>query len=149
MKKGFLFIIILFVSVTSIGQEKKQFVLKNEVYLKHYIGADYERIQVSDDDIRTVDSLVSKYLIENYNEYNWTDKIETYHEYYRQYAAYKNSSPERLVFINASRQFNNRLSGKLMEEILDDWKGGGSFHFKIKVNLETKQCFDLRVNAPK
>ena len=149
MRKGYYILAMLFIAVSSTAQEKTQFILKNEVELKHYLGAGYQRMPISEQEIRVADSLAAAYMLKAHPGDYIVGIKEYYYNYYRQYAAYKSSSPEKIIFINAFLQYSNEISPEKLEDILYDTKGSGGSYFKIKVNLDKKECFELMINAPK
>lgn len=149
MRKGYFILAMLFIGVGSTAQEKKQFVLKNEVELKHYLGTGYQRMPINEQEIRMADSLAAAFMLKAHKGDYIVGIMEYYYNYNRQYAAFKSSSPEKIVFINAFLRYDKELSSGQLEDILYDTRGGGGSYFKIKVNLDKKECFDLRINAPK
>ena len=140
--------IMIFSSFAFLLQDEKIIILENDTELNYDIGNGYTRIALSYDDIKVTDSLVIAYVKSHHKDYRWTSPIDNYPGYYRQYAAYKRGSPERIVFVNAFRNKGD-FDGKYLKHHIVSAKGGGSSFFRIKVNLETLTCFDLSVNASK
>ena len=148
MKKIKLLFISLLACLSLWAQNDKQIIMKTTVSLRSMLGEDYKRVELSAKDIRMADSLVNLYIVANYRHYDWTRKIDTYYEYYRQYAGYKESPSKIIIFINAYRR---KASGEhyTPEEQFVSYKGGGSDYFQVKIDPQSKKCFDLNVNAPK
>lgn len=130
-------------------QDEKIIILEKDVNLANYVGAGYKRTDLSQNEIKIADSLASAYLLSHHEQYSWASKIADFYDYHRQYAGYKQGSPERIVFINAFKRNREGRSADFLRKNLNSFKGGGSNYFHIKINLETNSCFDLGVNAPK
>jgi hypothetical protein len=131
-------------------QNKNQIVLNDDVNLQSELGKDYiyYRIKLTPDELKLADSLVDQYVLSNQGKYRRTVKVNNYYSYYRQYAGYTQFTPGRKVFINAFKIKKEGISDTFLRNHLYTVYGGGSLFFTIKVNLQTKTCFDLRVNAP-
>jgi len=130
---------------------EKQILLIEDVNLQNELGKDYlyYRIKLNEGELKLSDSLVEQYMLNNHDKYIWTSKVGDYYNYYRQYAGYTQFTPERKVFINAFKIKNKEISDEFLRNHLYSALGGGSSFFTIKVNLQTKTCFDLNVNAPR
>lgn len=140
---------LLFVAMNAVkAQDEKQIILSDKVDLKIELGDSYGRISLTPDEIKQADSLVAKYMLDNHNKYAWTEKVDNYYTYYRQYAGY-NMGGKRMIFINAFSHKFDTSSDEFLHETLVSVRGGGSSFFSIKVDVKSMGCSDLRVNAPK
>lgn len=148
MKRIQLLFVLLVLALGVSAQEDKQFVMNSTAKLDLVVGQEYPRAELSAEDIKLADSLVNHFVQANYRHYDWSRKIENYYDYYRQYAAYKESPSRIILIINAFRHNKNPGNIDLREQFVVA-RGGGSNFFQVKVDLFNKTCFDLRVNAPK
>lgn len=140
--KKYLTIAFSCIAILTVIQDEKIIILEKDVNLNSYIGEGYKRIDISPAEIRIADSLASAHVFN-------AAKIDTYFDYYRQYAGYKQGSPQRIVYINAFKRKSDGGSADLLRKNVVSFKGGGSNFFQIKINLETNSCFDFGINAPK
>ena len=141
-------LLLIFLVSRSIQKDEKQFFLDDNVNLQSELGKDYiyHRIKLTENELRLADSLVEQYILNNQNKYQWTSNVNSY---YRQYAGYTQFTPDKKIFINAFKIKNKKVSEEFLRSHLYYVFGGGSSFFNIRVNLQTKTCFDLRVNAPR
>jgi len=94
------------------------------------------------------DILANVYVQNNYDSYSWTNKIENYYMYYRQYVGLIDSIGNKIIFIDAycRNPYPTKNETKRPFGLV---KGGGSCYFNLKVNLDINECYELKVNGPK
>jgi hypothetical protein len=147
MKIWILFIFIIIAITKNYSQEDSLIYIfdSNENDLHSYFDY-YDFFNPSIEEVFFSDSLANIYIQKNYDKYHWTNEIDNYFDYYRQYVGLIDTLESKIIFINAACEILN--SDELMNNLIMV-RGGGSCYFTLKVNLTTNECFDLKVNAPK
>lgn len=108
----------------------------------------YKPANLSSQEIIEVDSLL-KTCLSNYNNGLVEDLKENYsidfqkYKYKFQYVAAINNKGEKEVWVNG---FCNTWDKTWKKEILHV-NDGGNCYFNLKVNLNTKECFEVAVNG--
>jgi hypothetical protein len=125
-----------------------RYIFKADELIQHPYFESYTFFSPSIIQVEHCDSLVSEYVYANYDGYYWTNKIENYYDYYRQYVGLIDSTRNRIILIDAYCSYPYRMKDETKRNVMLVM-GGGSCYFKVKVNLDSDECYELQVNAPK
>jgi hypothetical protein len=125
-----------------------RYIFKVDELVQHPYFVSYTFFSPSIIQVEHCDSLASKYVYTNSYNSRWNTKIENYYDYYRQYVGLVDSIGNRKIFIDAYCEFPYTTKDQIKRDIMLV-KGGGSCYFQVKVNLESDECYEFNVNAPK
>jgi hypothetical protein len=143
------FLTLSCISLNCLGQINKKdfpFDWRNDEIAAHLMtGNDFKLFTPSIEDIILSKNLTNIYI----DSLSRTSKNQILYystsKYYRQYVGYFDSNGDKIILINA---FCSKEGSS--EELTKKWimiKDGGSCYFNIKINLNTKTCFDFLING--
>jgi hypothetical protein len=105
---------------------------------------------------KILESILTKAIKENMDEYWFMLSPENLKYYYRQYFSYINSSNERIIFINAFCRLHNQPI-KIGDSVVwkpQNWRenlivvdGGGDCYWRVTINITTKEYSNFGING--
>jgi hypothetical protein len=108
----------------------------------------YKPANLTDEEILQLDTLIRKCATEMNNSLE--EKIREYYSidfkkynYKRQYIAVFNNKGEKEIWVNG---FCNTWNKRWKEELIFVHDGGNCY-FNLKINLSTKNCYQISVNG--
>ena len=106
----------------------------------------------TEEDIALAEELMKKYIAKIVKKnpstvIYGTSKIHlNFDKYYRQYFGIIDRHGRKILFVNCFwKEYENRFPG--WKQSLIGVCDGGSYYWRIRVNLKKKKCFDYRVNG--
>jgi hypothetical protein len=122
-------------NINQSNKEKNYTIFPGE-YNTSFILDNVERYTPSDEDVQKGMKIIKSYLSGN-------KEIRNLNEYKIQFFGYINEKDEKILFAN----FFCDDFGKNWEKEMIIVKDGGNCYFKITVNLDKKEAFDLNING--
>jgi len=154
--KSLFFLCLLFPSL--LAQNANSCLIKQDLFEGYIFDKDYQlmfvfpgqkdRIELQDDDIIKAEQILrAKIKIINRFKPNQSDRVpvidQNLGKYTRQYVGYTNKKGEKIVWINCI--WTNIDQNELPVNVVRKFNGC-SYFWNVKVNLTTKELFDLDVN---
>lgn len=146
-------VIVIFFCVQSIFIKHKcytGYIFEKEHFVFVDLGEDYIRYTPTEDDVIKSENILKLNIretnIEHLNQSNKMPVIDKkLNKYIRQYVGFINSKGEKIIWINFI--WKNYFSDSDYKNDIIFVKDGGSYYWNIKVDVNNKKLYDLRVNG--
>jgi len=132
--------------------DDKMTIIKKSSYTKFMIGKDYTLWKTNDDDLKKVDKLLVSAIDDGRFFFLEKNQLSEIKKYYRQYLCYVNENGEKIIFINSFCDLSDYVDDYSQKTKLN-WKkdmlnvaDGGDCYWNIKININTNEYFELKIN---